>query len=227
MISLPHADQFGLDLARDYDTFALTLTGRYLAIQAAAGTPTPPFFIEQFSGLARGHVTQFIAGADNRIDGWVTDLGDGVDLSGRSEALKQSLRVIAIKNARDLATRLRGGHVGLKNLFTGPMGSLGTLLQRQLASPDLKSMDDAGRIWDSSKLVRTVGRDFAYQSLIDVQAYHLALDSDVAQVVYDDPEHVYHGMRISLSGADPKLTSLTSARKLIFHPNASAQLSHV
>lgn len=227
MISLAHADQFRFDLARDYDNYASALTGRYLAIQAAAGTPAPAFFIEQFVSLTRGHVTQFIIGADNRINGWVADLGNGVDHEPRASALKQSLRVIAVKNARDLTARLRGGHLGAAAMFNRPMGALGDLLQRQLAKPDLKSLDDAGRLWDSSKLVGMIGRDFAYQSLIDAQAYHLALGGDRARIAYEDESHPYHGLIVSLTGADSDLPSLASVRKPVFHPNASAQLSHV
>lgn len=227
MITLAHADQFKVELVRDYDTFAAALMGRYLAVQAAAGTPAPAHAIDQFASLARGHVTQFIVGADNRINGWVAALGAGADHEARSDALKQSLRVIAIKNSRDLATRLRGGDLGAKALFNRPMGALGGLLQQQLAKPNLKSLDDAGRVWDSSKLVGMIGRDFAYQTLIDTQAYHLALAADAAQVFYEDPEHPYHGLRVSLSGADPELPSFASIRKQVFHPNASAQLRHV
>ena len=91
----------------------------------------------------------------------------------------------------------------------------------------MKSVDAAGRLWDSSKLVALLGRDFAYQSFIDTQARALGLHSDVAQVTYDDPNHPYCGLRVSLSGADKALPSLADVRKSVFHPNATAYLTHV
>lgn len=214
-------EQFKAELTRDYELFAAALMGHYLAIVAATGAPAGAPYVDRFASLARYQVSEFIAGADNRIDHYATTVADGVDVDARIALLKQSLRVIVIKNARDLTTRLRGGNDGLKTLFNRPMGSVGLLLQQQLAKPTLKSADDAGRMWDSSKLVALIARDFAYQVLIDVQAATLtAMGETRARLVYPDTQHRNNGIMIDLA-------DLPQLRHEIFHPNASAELTHV
>src|SRR3569833_3088467 len=120
MIGLTQVDRFKADLSSLYDSFAMALIGRYLAIQSAAGTPAPPFFAEQFKSAARTHVMQFAQSADNMIAGWASDLGDGVDIAGGMRELQSSLRAVALTKTKKQTKHKTDNNLGLKTLFTRP-----------------------------------------------------------------------------------------------------------
>lgn len=218
---------FAAELTGAYELFSAALVGRYLSVLSAAGSPAPANYVRQFSGMARDLVTQFAITADTRINQYVANIDSGADVSARARHLKRSLSAISVKNASDLMRQLRAGSNNLKSLLADATGATGMLLQRRLASPQLKSVDSAGRLWDSTKLVRFMVRDFAYQCQIDAQAANLAVMSDLAQVVYPDDAHAGYGLVVSLTGATPDKPTLASIRTTVFHPNSSATLRHV
>ncbi|MDY7537611.1 hypothetical protein RGU72_05000 [Undibacterium sp. 5I1] len=110
----------------------------------------------------------------------------------------------------------------LANVFTRGLGAIGLLLQKNVNDIKFVSHDNAGRVWDSTALLCGYARDFAYQSLIEAQAF---LINGLAEVRYPDSNHVNNGMLVetsdrTISGA----TKLANIRNSIFHPNSQAEL---
>jgi len=219
-------DQFSNQVSNDYALFTLALSGLCLR------TAVTPQSIAQLQVEGHRAVNSFVKTASDAADYYLITLDDGVvsrDQRDRQGRLLTALRIIATKNLTDSVLRVKNGSAP-KSMLYGGSAAMDALMKQAQDKQDFKAVDSAGRVWHASKLVKALTRDFAYQTLIDMQAATLAAIGDLAVVSYPDATHVYNGLVISFTGT-PEYPSLASVRSAIFHPNASAQLvgmpSHV
>ncbi len=222
-------DTFGTALASSYEMFTQALTGRYLATVAPGVDKSPAAHTRL---MTDGHklVRDFMRAATSMTDRYLDDISYGAPsyvLLQREASFLNALNVIVTKNMTDMMRRYKQTGGGLKTLLMGSAGAIGQLLQARLERPTFDALDTAGRKWQAGTLVKTLARDFAYQSFIDNQAAILAEQGDLAQVAHPDHAHHYQNMIVSLSGASTLYPSLESVRDTVFHHNARALLTHV
>lgn len=209
-------DEYGRQVQGAYQVYTLALTGAYLALQSAGrGPDATPELRRQGMSL----VDTLMNSVHNMTGQFLNTLPDGPDATERETHLRADLHRIATKNLNDLIVRLMG--VGLRpaDILTAPAGAVGLLLQQRLARPRFTARDSAGRVWDASKLVAVIARDFAYQGYIDnALARQQAIGADRIDVVYADPAR----------NKTLDLATAITQRKMIFHVNGTATIkTHV
>lgn len=224
-----HHDEFAARVSAAYHTYAAALTSLYMRTRLA-GAHLAPRVVVNLQTDAEKILAGFLGSADAMTTSYLQDTTGGAlvnpAVTAQGASFIKDMRRVGHDNIRTVVRRARGADIG-GMLTSEPEGALRDLLRRAQDTIDFTSRDSAGRTWKSPKLVSFLARDFGYQTAIDASASRIAEVSDTAQVAYPNPEHPYHGLILSLSGADASLPSLESTRHLIFHPNASAKLTHV
>lgn len=221
-------DTFAAAVVNDHAAFVSGLNGRYLAAVAPGADKSPRQKIKLIQDGMRAALV-FLQQAELRAHDFTDDVTAGrfVDtVEARKGAFIAALRLLATENVREVAKRYAAGNLNLGSVLQGGAGALGGILQQRLAGDNLLATDSSGRRWKSPMLVKTMARDFAYQSTIDVQAIDLAATEDLASVVYPNVEHPGFGLVVSFSGKGAG-EPFERVRDTIFHVNSSAELRHV
>lgn len=215
-------DEFGKTLAAQYESFLFGLSGQYLAL-AAPGLEVTPMVVGQLESGALHLRNTFLDTARRTTQGYLDSIG--VDDPERVEILLDDLADFTAQNINGLVQRMKGNKNTLLDLMDDMHGAMGLLLQRKLAEPEFKVKTLSGREFDAAPLVRATGRDFAYRSWLMVELTAIKLGSDLAQVVYADPQHDGHGTVFSISGDTPGYPKFTDLYDEVFHYNATARVA--
>jgi hypothetical protein len=138
-----------------------------------------------------------------------------ISLEMRDEArVKKLLRDLALQVSIATA-RKRTSYVGA--LIAARHGKVATLQFRQT--------DRSGRAWNTAVYLRTLVRMFLLHVYIESFLYGRAeAGSDLAKVTYADPEHEFHGLVFSISGATDGYPSYEDIKDKVFHPNSVANV---
>lgn len=218
-------NRFTTDVVGAYSLFANALVGLYHKARMESLSPRHVVDLQVAGGQL---MHSFLQTADTLVATYLTKSAGGAlpDPAAAAEglALTRFLRQVAWDNLASTVRRLKGSSSRLKTI-AAEGGAMAELLKRKNDQMEFTTLDKSGRTWKSIALVRVLARDLAYQVFIDAQAKSLALQGDLADVVYTDPAHEGHGATVSLSGA-AGYPSLESIRATVFHPNATAQLAH-
>lgn len=206
----------------EYEIFAGALTTDFLL---ARGVNRGPMGSAEFRTAGMATVSRFMTRMVALTTSYASTVSDGSLSDITATRYMNALRTVATKNVHDLALDLMRSDGRMADLLNRPAGSIGDLLQRHLATPNLVALDKGGRRWQARIMVKTLARGFAYQAFIDHQAAGIEKQGyDLAEVVYPDPAHAGHGEIVSISGDDEDFPSLGGTRNHFFHPNSSAQL---
>ena len=212
-----------------YELFIGALTGRYLQA-VAPGTTITPRAVQDVLVDASKLRESFMMIADKQLR---ATADEAIKAAPAREAEIHSLvthTLLALgRIARsDIATvnkDMRAGRHSLASIMRPVHGAMGMLVQNAVAAPDYRTLDSAGRRWESKKLAAFLIRDFAYQVSVEVGIGEaIARGDDLAQVAYNDPSHAGHGAVFSISGKAKDVASFDSIRAKYFHPNASAKV---
>lgn len=216
-------DRFTSAINFGYESFFADLKSLYLEARLAHSTSRAIALME-FGGKADKLLKSFLKHANQLSATYSIMFPIGVQEEGAETVFSASLRALAVFNVASVTQKLK---LSVGTMLTRPGGAMAELARVSTDTIELHSKDAAGRTWKSSALVRTMARDFAYQRFIDHQAYAFGLQgSTLVKINYLDQNHQDQGLIISL-GDQPGYVSLQSVRRRIFHPNASATLSHV
>ncbi|MFM0095673.1 hypothetical protein PQQ87_08670 [Paraburkholderia nemoris] len=211
-----------------YDVYLYAITGVYFSMQSP-GAQVSPRLLNEFERVAHGIRKTFLGQVSDVLQGFQADSGLSHDSPVMSDArtaaaaLYDDIDAIAGANMHSLRDRLAGKGAMLADMLKGASGGIGQLLQRKLEKPDFKAVDASGRKWDAKTLMRTMVRDYGYQSAIEHQL--AGMTGDLAVVTYADPEHANHGLVFSITGKTPGYPSFGQIRSKIFHPNSTAQVT--
>jgi hypothetical protein len=215
-------DRLATEVAASYEVFSAKLTAVYLQmrLQGQGGSMTS----SEYTRLAQGLVKSFITAADASVARYLNTVAGGAltdtTITGKAALLLTTLKRFAIGNLHQ-ARPNRGAPVPDS---TGPFAQL---MKKKAEAIQFTSKDSADRTWQTASLIRFMVRDFGYQIFIDAQIQSFKnAGIDLAQISYTQPDHAHNGTVISISGV-AGYPALDEVRKLIFHPNAHAQLIHV
>jgi hypothetical protein len=216
-------EDFANQLKSEYELFLFALSGRYLALMAP-GIAASPMSINQFEQSARELRATFLQTANRSIVGYVA--GVAVDtVSELTRDFGEQLADASAQNIDSLATRMKGMKVNALDAVGDVHGAMGLLLQSKLATPEFNVVTASGRTFKAAPLVRSQARHFAYQTWLYQQMVSQSWEGDLAQVVYDDPNHDNHGLVFSMSGATPGYPSFDDLIEGVFHYNANAKIA--
>lgn len=210
-------DELANRVSGEYELFLVSLAGQYFALSGAGVILTPRAVSDfykagkLFLNLAEGDATTYLA---HFRDGASETLVDA--LNGRFEAFSDRLRWAVAQNVRTISDRMMSGHLDISKMLHDQHGAIGLLVQQQMTKINFKLPDAAGRLWDAQALVRSVARDFAYQSHLDTQLDILTRTGhDKFQVIHPDADHPNNGRVFSAS-------EFSEIRAEVFHPNSKA-----
>lgn len=220
-------DRFGNAIASEYGRFASQLQAIYASTRLAGSRSDP----RAASTLAHQAFVRFFGSADSIASDYLKNTTGGVltnpETLTRAGALLGMLRTMSIANIETMLRGLRGAR-DLEPVMTLSPGIFSKLIGMRRDSLVFETPDGAGRKWKSEQLARFLARDFAYQAQVDAWAQSLIDEGvELAQVSYADPSHDGHGQVVSLTGSVDTHPSLASVRASVFHPNATALLTHV
>lgn len=220
-------DRFGLAIAGEHGQFARSLQSIFASTRLAGAHGVFSKAYTQAHQLAQ----RFVGAADVETTTYLNQTLGGALTNElgiyKGAVLMRSLRSVALGNVESMLRQLRGSR-DTEAALTRGVGMFAALTAQRRDTLVFESKDSAGRTWQSEKLVRFIARDFAYQVQLDGSAQSLlAAGRTLAQVTYMNPEHDSHGLVVSLTGEHKGIPSLESVRPTIFHPNATALLTHV
>lgn len=212
-------DDLATRLTAEYDLFLLALTGRYQQMRAPGVEVTPHAITGlRIDGYSLGNTFRVIA--DIEIDSYLRPTleaaseGLAAQLEERKRVLKAQILEAVIQNVKQVSKLAISGIGGIAGMMHDTHGGMGKLIQRSVSQVEYKVSDASNRKWNASVLMKTIVRDFGYQSFIDRQAeYYANAGSDMMQTS--------KGQVFSLSGANGT-PSLDEVRKSYFHPNSNS-----
>ncbi len=220
-------DEFATEVASEYSLFLFALSGAYLA-RVSPGRQVTPLLVKEFRADARRLSETFFDQLDRSVDSFMVTFGFGDTDSERETAFLNATHGMVAVNLAQINKQMISGSVNFGNVLKNASGAIGLLVQKKLGMIDFKIPDAAGRMWNAETLFRMTARDFAYQTYIDEQVAELrAGGNKLAKVIYPDPTHKNHDGIISLDEEIDGYPTFASVRKVIFHPNANAELTHV
>lgn len=207
-------DLLAMRLVDAFEMYVAAVAGIKAMTQGAGLTGTNPSVkntIERMreSFVVEARATMLRYQIDHQVDD-VEELGGRADT--RMEKVMREVGDIAKQVATKANRELAIGGGNLADAMTGKTQALGELLQRRMARPKFEVKDTAGRSWEAKKLLRTVVRDFAYQTSIDAD-FAEAVRADVKTV------HVSDGTTIELN------EGWAQKRDEVFHINSKKEVS--
>lgn len=219
--------EFSKSVDDAYGLFQAALSGIYFGI-SGSNTEVSPHLLRDYKNRARVAAGAFLNQLTAIADQFDTLVGQNPQES-RITDFVHAARLIVAENIKTVERKMIEPKISLVSMLrSAAHGGIGMLAQRRASSVDFKSVDSAGRTWNSSKLMHFYARDFAYQTLIDSQLFKLKREgSVVAKVVYADENHVYQNLVLSLNNVVDGHPTVAELRNVIFHPNASAEISYV
>ncbi|UUZ75523.1 hypothetical protein LP414_27795 [Polaromonas sp. P1(28)-13] len=223
-------NRYATAVSAAYEVFSSSLTPLYLQMKldGASRTSNAPLlklrvdghqlmnsFLERAETLTADYLSTIVPGA-------LTSAPDG----SRAVSLLRALRVISYNNVVSLIQKT---NADVGSMLSTRGGAMGALALKASNTVTFTSQDSSGRTWQSAVLVKTLSRDFAYQTFIDGQVKTLrAQGATTAQISYLDPLHENHGLVVAITGAGiAGVPNMESVRDTIFHINANANLTHV
>jgi hypothetical protein len=219
-------DDFGAQLKREYDLFLFALAGRYLSLMAP-GAEVSPFMVRQLKEAGAALRETFLQLANQRVTDYVSTYASA-SAENRGKAFLNDLSGLTNQNVNSLTLKMKGAAKSALSSVQGAHGGIGLLLQRKLATPEFKVVMTSGRTFDAAPLVKSLARNFAYQTWIDHTLTEIGATSDLAQVQYADPAHAGFGQIFSISGNTAGYPSYDQIAAEVFHFNAQATIvSHV
>lgn len=210
-----------------YDAYLYGVTGVYFSMQTP-GAQVSPRLLTEFETVTNRLKKTFVAQTRSEIDAFLSapsmspDHEPLKDARRAAEGLLDDIERIASANQRSLVDRLKGKTQQFASILKTATGGVGLLLQRKLEKPEFKVADASGRLWKAQALMRTMVRDFGYQT--DIEFELAQMGGDLAMVRYPDPSHKNNGLVFSISGKTDGYPSFASIRSSIFHPNATAKV---
>lgn len=223
-------NRYTTSISAAYETFSASLAATYLRMKLDGASRISNAPILKMQVEAHQLMNTYLARAETLTNDYMGagSAGAPKDASriSRTTLLMQSLRVIAYNNAVSLVQKSR---TDIGSMLTTQGGAMGELQRKAANTVELTSRDAAGRTWRSEVLVKTLARDFAYQTFIDGQVKALREQgATAAQVTYLDPTHENHNLIVAITGpGTPGVPNLAAVRDTIFHVNSNASLSHV
>lgn len=211
-------DDLATRLSAEYALFLFALTGRYQQMRAP-GIEITPREIVKLNGKAHELANTFYLIAERDVSDYLQPMLEDASESARDGLIVRKKEVLSrlraglLENLHQVVKLARTGVGGVGSMLTGTTGAIGLLVQRQAGTIQFKATDAAGRKWDAEKLFKTLARDFAYQSWLDVQAdQFIHTEHNLMQTP--------NGRIFSLLGTDG-YDSFEAVRSEIFHINSN------
>lgn len=218
-------DTFASKIAEDFEMFRLALAGRYYK-DVNANIRITPRAVGDLHKDALTIAQSFVATVKTDVNKFAQAVGGESAHKHAINAFMYRASTIAMECVSTIMKRRRGGEQ-VTSILGDASGGIGMLLQRNASEVEFYARDSAGRRWKAAAIIRLEARNFAHKAHIKNSAAQLSQVSDLAKVVYPDPNHADFGMIVSLSGESKKYPSLASVMGSIFHPNSTATLVHV
>lgn len=213
-------DDFAERLAREYQLFLFALSGQYLGL-ATSGIEASPATVMQLQRSGAALRETFLDAANRNVADFVAAIGmDAQDASIGGFAAQMS--EFTRQNIDTLVARIKGVKTDTLDAMGEMHGAMGLLLQKKLSTPEFKLVTASGRSFEAASLVRSQARDFAYQASIRAELARFAAYTDLARVVYPDPEHKGHDAVFSITGKTAGYPSFQEIAMKVFHYNATA-----
>jgi len=215
-------DDFAAQFKKEYEVFLFALAGRYL-LAIAPGAEVSPMMINDFKTQAVTLRETFLHSAMQSITSYLTAINSG-RVTELSVAFGNELNHATLQNIQQLVASMKGvGQVATKSVKDAH-GGLGLLIQKKLASPDFVLKTPAGRKFKAPDLIRLMAREFAYRQWLHQQIEDIAKTGDLAQIYYDNPDHVHSGTVFSISGETEGHMTWAWAERVVFHYNSTAMV---
>jgi hypothetical protein len=93
--------------------------------------------------------------------------------------------------------------------------------REKVANLQFKTIDKAGRRWDTATFLRNMVRGYLVQLQADSAAFAISQKQDLAKITWPDGRP---SVTISLSGKTPGYPTYKDARDELFHPNSTAMM---
>lgn len=226
-------DEISRRLSADYSLFLFAIQGQYLSI-LTPGAEATPVMLRGVNGRLRSLALSFSESASASIESFIERLtrntSDSVvkGIQAQKAKLLEQIHGIMANDLAYVQTKLMHGSKGYGRLIGSAKGAMNLLIQKKAATLDFRAPDTSARKWNSSALLRSYVRDFAYQSTIECQVDALLQAGSVlGKVVYPSSDHPNQDMIISLSSEIDSHKTFASIRDLVFHPNSHAEVVHV
>ncbi|EHU1307661.1 hypothetical protein J7D37_18205 (plasmid) [Acinetobacter baumannii] len=167
-------DYFSMRFASLMDNYVMAINGAFFTTRRAGYTPSQ-YQIENAKNFVANAHYLFLEAAGNTLEQIASNL-DAQEVAYNMfelEHVKNQLVSISIDMLRQanraISTGIQNKAIELlgKN---NAHGAMGLLVQKKMAELEITATDSAGRKWrEPSSLVKTIVRDFIYQSLVDHQ----------------------------------------------------------
>lgn len=213
-------DTFADEIKREYELFLFALTGRYLSL-TSAGMEVSPMLIRSMQVTGAALQGMFLEHATTKVREFAQSYASARSDERVSAFLREIERISEI-NIKSLTDRMRGAALNPQAVAGDPHGAMGLLLQRNMAHPEFRVPTQSGRSYEAIKLMVAEARDLGYRLYLDNKLEWIAIQSDLAQVMYPDPNDEREGMVFSISGNTAGYPSFAELEQEIFHYNARA-----
>jgi hypothetical protein len=221
-------DQLTHDIAREFALFSMAVDGLYMTLRAPGATITPHAVNEfqrrahRAAGILLSNTLGVLSTYESSLTSELSERPNVHEpLVNAAQTLDGYVRQIIDQRIKQL--RGNGQMDASALLLHDAHGAVGKLLQHKLEQPKSTLKDTAGRTWAADKLVRTDLRHALYQAYLRAQVVTIAKTTDLAKLVYPDPEHTYHGTVLSISG-QPGWPALDRNWNTVFHHHSRATL---
>jgi hypothetical protein len=193
----------------DYEALLFALRGLYLA-QVAPGAAVTPASISNLTREAHRLANAFVQRAEHDMLSYASEVGS--DASRVGYAL-DALKVTLAQNIKTLTRQIAAGQTGIASMLKGASGGMGQLVQQKVGGIDFKASDSLGRRFNAQTLVKTLIRQFAVQSAVDVVVQE-AERLGSPWIFVKTPDGLARKV---------KVREFEAERARIFHPNTHAE----
>ena len=211
-------DDFARSFKAEYELFALALTGLYY--QRTVSSATAP--VHELQSKALVMRDSFLKSAGRAISSYEQSIAIGESLKDNTTFFSV-LSNVTLQNVAQIVSLARAATL---NGFSGMSGGMGELVNKRFTSPELTARVGQ-KSYQAANHIYTNARHFAYIEALKSKIVEISISSDLARILYPNPEHANNGLVFSISGNTAGYPSMDSISGSVFHYNSTAWVENV